>query len=291
MDEQQTRVDLPLLRGPVHRDANRVRRHCQRPPARSTAFVSARAVSTRAISRLYSTDPRRSADGDVACPASFAASAMVFASGFFFCRNFSASTARIAVGPAAVSAMPARSTVPSAASVSLRGRGRRREITDLAFELHVGAAAPAGGVGTRISVKISSGASAVEKIPVKSLSMGIVRSPWPGCRDLGAERDHRGRMIVGWIGMARLPPTVARFRTIGSAMTSAVSWRIGYFFLNDIRPFERRFLRSPADLEKPAFLLMYSSPGMRPMSTRWAAAPMRSLSSGRRLCPPESTLA
>ena len=54
----------------------------------------------------------------------------------------------------------------------------------------------------RISVRISSGASAVLKMPVKNCSIGIVRSPsGPSPIDLGAEREHRGRMIVGRIGV------------------------------------------------------------------------------------------
>src|SRR5215510_6392333 len=56
--EQQPRFDLRLVSGPVDGHVDAVLGHGQRPPARSTALRSARPASTRAISRLYSTDPR-----------------------------------------------------------------------------------------------------------------------------------------------------------------------------------------------------------------------------------------
>ena len=64
MDQQQARLDLGLVRGAVDGD----RESCASPwlsvpsPARWPC-CSARAVRTRAISRLYSTEPRRSALG------------------------------------------------------------------------------------------------------------------------------------------------------------------------------------------------------------------------------------
>src|SRR5262249_56742147 len=82
VDEEETRVHFGLSRRSVDGDRDLVARHGYFPPARSTAFLSARAVSTRAISRLYSTEPDRSADGAVAAAARRAASAIVALSGF-----------------------------------------------------------------------------------------------------------------------------------------------------------------------------------------------------------------
>ena len=55
---------------------------------------------------------------------------------------------------------------------------------------------------------------------------------------------------------ARFPPTVARLRTSGSAITSAVSWRIGYFDLmiserssadSRVRPIRKGRLGKPVE--------------------------------------------
>src|SRR5215470_1759057 len=117
MHEQQARFHLRVVRGPVHRHLDLVCGHDYRPPARATALVSARVVITRAISFLYSIDPRRSALGAHFAAASRAASAIVFSSGIFPTRNRAASTASRGVGPALVSAIAARSTAPLASSV------------------------------------------------------------------------------------------------------------------------------------------------------------------------------
>ena len=47
----------------------------------------------------------------------------------------------------------------------------------------------------------------------------------------------------------------------------------------------------PPIRKKPPSSRTYSSPGIRPMSTRCSAVPSRNLSSGSRLCPPEITFA
>src|SRR5438067_4366233 len=112
VDEEQARLDLRLLGVAVDGDLDAMCRHGYLPPARSTAFLRARAVSTRAISRLYSTVPRRSALGSVAAAASRAASAMAAPSGFLPVRCFSAAVALMGVGPRLVRPMPARSTNP-----------------------------------------------------------------------------------------------------------------------------------------------------------------------------------
>src|SRR5438067_7490796 len=112
MDEEEARLDLRLLHLAVHGHLDAMRRHGYLPPARSMAFLRARTVSTRAISRLYSTVPRRSALGSVACAASRAASAMLAPSGFLPVRYFSAAVALMGVGPRLVRPIPARSTKP-----------------------------------------------------------------------------------------------------------------------------------------------------------------------------------
>src|SRR6185436_13004139 len=82
--QQQPRLDLGFAHRAVHRDADLVFHAL----ALSRAAVNARPASTLAISRLYSTEPRRSALGDAAFAARRAASARVFASGVLPARNF-----------------------------------------------------------------------------------------------------------------------------------------------------------------------------------------------------------
>ena len=114
------------------------------PPARSTALRSARPVSTRAISFLYSTDAAPvGARGSCAAAARRAASAMTVSSGFFPARYFSASVGldrrRADVGEADADALDG--AAPSASTKAAAPRGG--EVADLALELHVGAAAAA----------------------------------------------------------------------------------------------------------------------------------------------------
>src|SRR5262249_44585334 len=104
--EEQPGLDLELLGSAVHRHLDVVGRHGHLPPARSTASFSARAVSTRAISFLYSTVPSRSSDGDAASAALRAPSAMLLSVALRPVRNDSAAAARIGTGPALVSARP-----------------------------------------------------------------------------------------------------------------------------------------------------------------------------------------
>src|SRR5512143_2670910 len=61
MDQQEAGIHLGLLCRSVHRYVDLVPGHGYCPPALCTALCRARAVRTRAISRLYSTEPRRSA--------------------------------------------------------------------------------------------------------------------------------------------------------------------------------------------------------------------------------------
>src|SRR6266404_6165622 len=109
MDQEQPRFDLEVLGNSVDRHVDVVHGHGHRPPARSTAFFSARPASTRAISRLYSTDPRRSAVGDAASAALRAASAMFASVARLPVRKSSAAVARCGTGAALVSASPTRS--------------------------------------------------------------------------------------------------------------------------------------------------------------------------------------
>src|SRR4051812_34153476 len=118
MHEQEARFDFRLAHRAVHRDADLVLRHDYCPPARCSALRKARVASTRVISRLYSTEPRRSALGEPAFAARRAASAMLFSFKAFPERIFMASTASNGVGATLVRPMPARSTAPFLSSVS-----------------------------------------------------------------------------------------------------------------------------------------------------------------------------
>src|SRR5256886_6235505 len=62
VDQQEARLDVSLVLLAVDRELDPHRPHLP-PPARSRALRSARAVNTRTMSRLYSTDPRRSSLG------------------------------------------------------------------------------------------------------------------------------------------------------------------------------------------------------------------------------------
>src|SRR5262245_56189725 len=84
------------------------------PPARSSAFRRARAVRIRTRSRLYSTDPRRSAAGSAAAAASSAARVMAVASGRWPASAASAAVALMGTGPTFVSPIPAAWQMPSA---------------------------------------------------------------------------------------------------------------------------------------------------------------------------------
>src|SRR5215468_4885141 len=117
VNEQQSRLDLRLMRLAVDLHLDRVDRH-DYPLARSTARPRARTAITRAISRLYSTEPRRSALGVAACAARRAASASLAPSGCLPVRCRSAATAWTGAGPTLVSASPTRSIAPFAASVT-----------------------------------------------------------------------------------------------------------------------------------------------------------------------------
>ncbi len=63
----------------------------------------------------------------------------------------------------------------------------------------------AAGAGMRISVRISSGASAVAKGPVKNDGdRDAPRALRPDRHDLGAERQHRRRMVVGRVAVGEV---------------------------------------------------------------------------------------
>src|SRR5258706_15524060 len=133
--EQKARLDFRLAHRAVDGYADLVHRHGQFPPARCTAFRSARVVRTRAISFLYSTVPRRSALGELLTAASRAASARVFASGIFPMRYFAASTASTGVSPAFVRPMPARSIAPFFPRVSCTAAAATAKSPVLRFNL------------------------------------------------------------------------------------------------------------------------------------------------------------
>src|SRR5437899_580387 len=112
VDEQQARLHLCFEGRAVDGDVDVMLRHRYFPPARWAALRKARTVSTRAISFLYSTEPRRSAPGLAAAPARRPASANAASSAFLPARYASAAVALTGVGPTLVSPIPARSTAP-----------------------------------------------------------------------------------------------------------------------------------------------------------------------------------
>src|SRR5947209_18568946 len=101
VDQQEARLDVSLVLLAVDRELDPLRPHLS-SPARSRALRSARAVNTRTMSRLYSTDPRRSSLGWAASAQSWAARLMAASSGRLPVRAASARVALMAVRPTLV---------------------------------------------------------------------------------------------------------------------------------------------------------------------------------------------
>src|SRR5262245_12868238 len=112
--QQEARLDVGLVLLPVDRELDQ--HHALR--ASSTALRSARPVSIRTRSFLYSTEPRRSAEGSAASAAGSAAPLMAASSGAVPFSAASALVALIGVRPTLVSPMPTLSHVPFAPSVT-----------------------------------------------------------------------------------------------------------------------------------------------------------------------------
>src|SRR5712692_8245601 len=111
---------------------------------------------------------------------------------------FSAPEARIGVIPTLVSAIPTfLQLLPS--SVTCAATAAAAKSPTLRSTLKYAPPLRAGGMGTRISVRISLAASAVVKRPVKKPLIGIVRDHFD------PQREHRRRVIVGRIGMRQVP--------------------------------------------------------------------------------------
>jgi len=118
VDQQQPRFDLEVLSNSV----TVMWMSCLAmviglPPARRPSSAP-RPASTRAISRLYSTEPRRSAVGDAASAARRAASAMLSSVALRPFKNSSAAVERSGIGPAFVSASPTCVNPPLPSSVT-----------------------------------------------------------------------------------------------------------------------------------------------------------------------------
>src|SRR5215813_4114999 len=115
--EEETRLDvcLELLAIDSHLDLHAPHLPW---PARSKAFRMARPVNTLTRSRLYSTEPRRSAAGSAASAASWAACLIAASSGRLPLRAASARVALMGTDPTLVSPMPAASQAPLASRVS-----------------------------------------------------------------------------------------------------------------------------------------------------------------------------
>src|SRR4029450_287980 len=99
VDEEEPGLDVGLVLLAVDRHLDVHDRHLP-PPARSIALRSARGVSPRPMSFLYSTEPRRSASGWAASAASCAACLIAASSGRFPRSAASAWVALIGVNPA-----------------------------------------------------------------------------------------------------------------------------------------------------------------------------------------------
>src|SRR2546428_9737445 len=120
VDQQEARLDVSLVLLAVDRELDPHRPHLP-PPARSRALRSARAVNTRTMSRLYSTDPRRSSLGWAASAQSWAARLMAASSGRLPLRAASARVALMAVRPTLLSptlAWAEAQLAPSASSTA-----------------------------------------------------------------------------------------------------------------------------------------------------------------------------
>src|SRR5262249_54775236 len=113
--EQEARLDVGLVRLTVDRKLDQ--HHALRVLARSTALRSARAVKIRTRSFLYSTEPRRSADGSAASAASSAARLIAASSGALPFSEASAFVAWVGGRPTLVNPMPTWSHEPFAPSV------------------------------------------------------------------------------------------------------------------------------------------------------------------------------
>src|SRR5712691_6795488 len=125
MHEQEPGLDLSLAYTAIDGDPNPMCGHdhlppayATCPPARSRARVSALVVSTRTMSRLYSTEPRRSASGLAASAASCAARLMQSWSRRLPWRNAAAECPCSGVGPTLVRPIPARVQMPVASMVT-----------------------------------------------------------------------------------------------------------------------------------------------------------------------------
>ena len=293
VDQQQARLDLRVVRRPVHGDPDLVLCHGYRPPARSTASFKARVASTRAISRLYSTEPRRSALGDAAFAARCAASARLAASGRLPVRNFSASAALIGVGPTLVSARPSPLDRPAGSESDLRRRRRRRVVPHLALELEVRAARARrrdrdADLGEDL-VRPERGAEQPEEELLDRDHPLALRS---GGHHLRAEREHRGRVVVARVAVGQVAADrrhVAHQR-VGDHLRGVVEDRVAGPDRARTAPARTRACvrRSGGSRPPRGCTRARECARCRPGGPVW---PRRSFSSGSRLCPPESTLA
>ena len=141
VDQQQARLDVGLVLLAVDGELDHASSAHFLPSARSTARRSARAVSTRTRSLLYSADPRRSSLGWAASAAS--------SRGLLDGRLVRPLALQRGLGLRGLDRRQADVGEADADLIAraagrehdLRGDGRRREVADLALELQVGAAA------------------------------------------------------------------------------------------------------------------------------------------------------
>ena len=146
--------------------------------------------------------------------------------------------------------------------------------------------------GTRTSVTISSGSSAVVNVPCRNSSIGTVRVPDELATTTSAPRASiTDPQSPAGSACASDPASVPRLRTTGSEISGAAAAITGY------RDFRRSdaaswLLRASAPTRRwPSASSMWSRPGIRLMSTISAGVANRSFISGIRLWPPARTFA
>ena len=148
-----------------------------REPSRAPV-ASPRRTYTSTTWRLYSADPRTSVTGEEASAARRPASANAASVGSAPARLASASVGCRFFDPTAVRPMPARSIVPSDSERWTAAATVAKSPTLRSIFRYVPPDDPAG-CGTRTSVRISSGSSAVVNVSSRNSVIGSSRSPRP----------------------------------------------------------------------------------------------------------------
>src|SRR5271169_4058862 len=163
-------------------------------PARSAARVRARFANSLTSPFLYSAGPRKSELGCASSAANCAACRMLASSSFLPRRKPSAFLALMGVGPTLVNAMPTFCAEPLASTVTWAATAAVANSPTLRSSLRYAPPLRAGGTGTRISVRISPGCSAVLNNDKKKSSTGMILSP---CAPVATTCAPSASMVAG----------------------------------------------------------------------------------------------